>query len=80
MTARAAAVSLPLAEHEPVPCQLSPHEGQQLRVVGWELYWGQSAVRLDWAGPDAVLGVRYVGIVNYSWQPWAMPYTSASPL
>ena len=80
MNARAAAVSLPLIRHEPVLCQLSPHEEQQLRVVGWELYRGQRAVHLDWSGLDAVLGVRYVGIVKYSWQPWAMPYSSASPL
>jgi hypothetical protein len=35
---------------------------------------------LDWFGPEAVLGVRYVGIVKYSWQAWAMPYSSAVPL
>ena len=79
MNARAAAVSQPLVRHEPVPCQLSPEEGQQLVVVGCEYYWGKPAVRLDWTGPDAVLGVRYVGVVTYSWQPWAMPFTSALP-
>ena len=80
MNSGAAAVSLPSIRHEPVPCHLSPHEEQQLRVVGWELYWGQRAVHLDWSGLEAVLGVRYVGIVKYSWQPWAMPYSSAVPL
>ena len=61
----------PLVRHYTVPDQLGPQEGQDLRVAGSELYWGQTAVRLDWVA--GVLGVRYVGIVSRSWQPWAMP-------
>jgi len=75
----AVAGSLPAIRHEPVPGHVSPHDKQQLRVAGGELYWGQRAVHLDWCGPEAVLGVRYVGIVKYSWQRWAMPYRSAIP-
>ena len=72
MTAQAPSESLHLVRQEPVPFELLPHEGQQLRVgAGWELYWDKRAVHLDGGGPDAVPGVRYVGIVNHAWFPWA---------
>ena len=66
------AEALPLVRHYTVPDQLGPQEGQDLRVAGSELYWGQTAVHLDWVA--GVLGVRYVGIVSRSWQPWAMSW------
>ena len=47
MNSGAAAVSLPSIRHEPVPCHVSPHDEQQLRVAGGELYRGQRAVHLD---------------------------------
>ena len=80
MTAQAPSESLHLVRQEPVPFELLPHEGQQLRVgAGWELYWDKRAVHLDGGGPDAVPGVRYVGMVISAWYPWAMLFTTGPP-